>query len=92
MGAFLPILILLPLFWFLLVRPQQQRVQRQRQLLASLEVGDQVVTAGGLVGTIDSIDDEHVQLQVAQGVVLTLVRPAIARRVFAEGQKGGAAA
>ena len=93
MGVFLPILILLPLFWLLLVRPQQQRVQRQRQLLSSLEVGDHVVTAGGLVGTIESIDDEHVKLEVAPGVVLTLVRPAIARRVVAvpEGDIGGAA-
>jgi preprotein translocase subunit YajC len=80
MGAILPIIILLPLFWLFLVRPQKQRVDRQRQLLASLEVGDQVVTAGGLVGTIETIDEEYVQLKVATGVVLTLVRQAIARR------------
>ena len=87
MSGFLPILILLPLMWLLLVRPQQQRVQRQRQLLSSLEIGDQVVTAGGLVGTIESIDDEHVQLRVTPEVVLTLVRPSIARRVV--GVAGG---
>src|SRR2546430_13839300 len=92
MGALLPIVIILPLFWLLLVRPQRQRVERQRQLLSSLEVGDQVVTAGGLVGTIEHIDAEYVGLRVADGVGLTLVRPAIARRTMGEGDSASGAA
>ena len=74
-------LIFLALMWFLLVRPQQQRVRRQRELVASLEVGDEVVTVGGMVGRIVGLDDEHVQLEVAPGVVLRLLRFAVNARV-----------
>lgn len=81
MASLLFPLIFLGLMWFLLVRPQQQRVKRQRDLVASLEVGDEVVTAGGLVGTIVGLDDEEVRLEVAPGVVVRFVRFAVNSRV-----------
>ena len=74
-------LVLLALMWVLLVRPQQQRVRRQRELVASLEVGDEVVTVGGMVGRIAGLEGEHVQLEVAPGVVLRLLRFAVNARV-----------
>jgi preprotein translocase subunit YajC len=83
-------LVLLGLMWLLLVRPQQQRVRRQRELVASVVVGDRVVTVGGIVGTIVGLDDEEARVEVAPGTVLTLLRPAISRR-FDEGSEGGVA-
>ncbi len=74
-------LVFLGLMWFMLVRPQQQRVRRQRELVSSLAVGDEVVTAGGVVGRIVGLDDEHVRLELAPGVVVRFLRMAVNARV-----------
>lgn len=77
-------------FYFLLIRPQQRRARQQRELLASLEVGDEVITLGGLFGTVRSLDGDRVRLEVAPGVELTFVRNAIARRLGASVDRNGA--
>ncbi len=74
-------LLLLALMWVLPVRPQQQRVRRQRELIASLEVGDEVVTAGGLVGRVAALEDNEIHLEVAPGMTVRVVRPAVTSRV-----------
>lgn len=83
-------LVLLGLMWLLLVRPQQQRVRRQRELVASVVVGDRIVTAGGIIGTIVGLDDDEARVEVAPGTVLTLLRPAISRRVDEQAPGGDA--
>jgi preprotein translocase subunit YajC len=74
-------LVLIALMYLLLVRPQQQRVRRQRELVATLEVGDRVVTAGGVLGTVVGLTDVEARVEVAPGTVLTVLRPAISSRV-----------
>lgn len=74
-------LIFIGLMWLLLVRPQQQRVRRQRELVATLEVGDRIVTIGGIVGTIVGITDTEARVEVAPGTVVTLLRQAVSRTV-----------
>lgn len=66
-------------FYFLLIRPQQQRVRDHETLIAQLDVGDRVVTAGGIHGVLTAVADDTVEVEVAPGVRLTLARPAIAR-------------
>lgn len=73
--------IFLALMWLLLVRPQQQRVRKQRDLVASLEVGDDVVTAGGMVGRIVALTEEEAVVEVASGVDVRFVRGAINARL-----------
>jgi len=73
--------VLLALMWLLLVRPQQQRVRRQRELIASLEVGDEVVTAGGVVGRVTALEGDEVHLEVAPGVTMRFVRLAVTSRI-----------
>ncbi|MHB1853773.1 MAG: preprotein translocase subunit YajC [Acidimicrobiales bacterium] len=74
-------LLILPLIfvigYFLLVRPQQQQVRRQRALVSSLHVGAEVQTAGGIVGRIIDLDDQFVQLQVGPGTTITFIRSAV---------------
>lgn len=82
-------LIFLGLMWFLLVRPQQQRVRRQRELVAALEVGDEVVTAGGLVGRIVALEGDEAHIEVAPGVVIRFLRLAVNARVGDDGVGGG---
>ena len=82
-------LLFLGLMWFVLIRPQQQRVRRQQELVSSLQVGDEVITAGGIVGRIVALDDGEAQLEVATGVVMRFLRLAVNARV--EDQEGSQA-
>jgi len=65
----------------LMIRPQQQRVRQARVMTSSLEVGDEVVTAGGIYGTITEAGDDILSVEVAPGVELRVLRGAIAQRV-----------
>ena len=77
------VLFLLPLalLWVLMIRPQQQRVRQAREMTAALDVGDEVVTAGGIYGTVTEADTDILSVEVAPGVVLRVLRGAIAQRV-----------
>jgi preprotein translocase subunit YajC len=66
-------------FFLLIVLPQRRRTTAHRALLGSLKVGDDVVTIGGILGTIVEITDERIELRVAQGVVIMVARNAIAQ-------------
>jgi preprotein translocase subunit YajC len=83
----LPLLLLI--MYLLLIRPQQQRVKRQRQLVADLHVGDEVVTAGGIVGTIRVLDDTELRLEAGPGVEVRVLRGAISRKLGPEPLDGG---
>ena len=71
------------LTWLLFIRPRRSMLQRQRQLLGALSTGDQVVTVGGVYGTIVALDGDEVRLEVAPDVVIRVARRAVAGRVGA---------
>jgi preprotein translocase subunit YajC len=73
--------LLFLLMWALLIRPQQRRVRQHQNLLSSLQAGDRVVTAGGILGRISEIDDEALTLEVETGVKLRMVRGSISRKI-----------
>jgi preprotein translocase subunit YajC len=76
-------IILIPLFallYFMTIRPQQRRVQAQRALVRSLEVGDEVVTVGGLIGRITVLGDLEVRLDVG-GTEVRVARAAVTERL-----------
>lgn len=81
------LLLLFAAMWFFTIRPQQQRLKQQRALIASIDVGDVVLTAGGLIGRITSLTDDEVMLDVGRGtpVELRVARVAISRRVLPDG-------
>ncbi len=78
-------LILLPLFfavfYFLLIRPQQKRVKEHAELVRSIEPGDDVLTNGGLYGTITTIDGQIAEMEIADGVVVRIQRAAVAELI-----------
>jgi len=78
------LVILVAAFFFLVVRPQRRQMASHRALVASLDVGDEIITTGGILGTIQTLEDDVVELQVAPGVVLRIARAAIARKVPAD--------
>lgn len=72
----------IPLVLYLLViRPQRQRVQTQRTLLSKLAPGDEIVTAGGMIGTLLAMGPERATVQFAPDVVIDFLPPAIVRRL-----------
>lgn len=78
------LVLMVGIFYFLLIRPQQRRVRQQRDLVQSLEVGDEVVTIGGLHGRILEMDDETVTLDAGSGTRLRFVKQAVARKFVEE--------
>ena len=66
-------------FFLLIVLPQRRRATAHRALVESLGVGDEVVTIGGVFGTIRAVEDDRIELEVAPGVLLTVARNAIAQ-------------
>jgi preprotein translocase subunit YajC len=69
------------LTWFLFIRPRRAVVARQREVMGALSSGDQVVTVGGIYGTIVALDGDEVRLEVAPDVVVRVARRAVAGRV-----------
>lgn len=80
MPQLLVIVIVFVIFYFLLVRPQQQRARDHQKLVSELKSGDEVVTIGGIHGKIVGLDEEIVSLEVAEKVVIRVSRAAIARK------------
>jgi preprotein translocase subunit YajC len=82
--SLLPIVLMLLVFYFLVMRPhrreQERRERETAEFLSSLKTGDKVVTNGGIFGTITSLRDETVQLKIADAVKIEILRSAIARR------------
>lgn len=76
--------LLVGVFYFLLIRPQRRRVEQHRQLIDSLRLGDDIVTIGGIHGTIRRLGDEDIEVEVAPGTTLRFVKSAIARKLAGE--------
>ena len=77
------LVILVAAFYFLIVRPQRRNAMVRRQLLNAVEVGDEIVTSGGVYGTVLSIDDETLEVEIAPDVVVKVARGAVAARITA---------
>jgi preprotein translocase subunit YajC len=64
--------------WFLIIRPQRRRQVQAQQLLSSLAVGKEIVTAGGLYGTVKALDEDEARVEIADGVEVRIAKRAIA--------------
>ncbi len=85
---FLPIVGMIAIFWFLLIRPQMRRQKEHQAKIASVKKGDQVITAGGLLGKVIKVDDNYAEIELAQGVRVKAVKSTLGDIV----PPGGAAA
>lgn len=72
--------VLIGVFYFFLIRPQQTRTKKHKELVSELKVGDQVVTIGGIYGTIRTIKEKEIVLEIANGVRITVAKNAISRK------------
>jgi preprotein translocase subunit YajC len=72
--TFLPLILIFVVFYFLLIRPQQKRQKEHRGMVETLQSGDEVVTAGGVLGKVTAVGDQFLSVEVANGVVLRIQR------------------
>lgn len=73
----LPWVGIFAIFWFLLIRPQMRQQKQHREKIAAIKKGDQVVTAGGIVGKVIKVDDNYADVEIAQGVRVKTVKATI---------------
>ena len=87
LSGILPLILMLVVFYFLLIRPQQKKIANHKKMVDALRRGDKVVTSGGIYGTIAKVEEEQLQLDIAENtrvkidknsvaVVLTRTEPA----------------
>ena len=78
MGAFLPLILIFGVFYILLIRPQQRKVKQHREMINNLRRGDKIITSGGIIGTINKVNDnkeillqisENVEIKIAPGMI-----------------------
>ena len=80
MNMFL-VLMVVVLFYFLVIKPQQKRMKEHRALIEALKKGDEVITQGGLIGKVVGVRDDELDVELAQGVRVRVVRSSIAQVV-----------
>ena len=77
-ASLLVIVALFVLFWLLLIRPQRRRQRAHEDMIAAVNLGDEIVTAGGLYGEVTAIHDDELQVEIADGVEVRIARRAVA--------------
>ena len=77
-GAFIPLILMFAIFYFLLIRPQQKKAKEHRNMVASLKKGDRVVSSGGLHGTVTGLTDDTVTMEIAPKVRVKVSRGSVA--------------
>lgn len=75
--SMLPLVIIFVVFYFLLIRPQQKRQKEHKDLVAKLATGDEVITAGGVLGKVTEVGESFVQVEIADGVQVKVQRQTI---------------
>jgi preprotein translocase subunit YajC len=86
-NVLIPIVLVVIVAWFVFVRPQRRRQAEQEDLFESLRVGDEIVTAGGVYGTIQALRDDVLEVEIAPGTTVRVARRAVAGRIEPEDEE-----
>ncbi len=76
-ASFFPFIVLIVVFYFLLIRPQQQKAKDHTKMIEKLQNGDTIVTLGGLYGKVTNIKDETVSIEISDGVRVKVTKSAV---------------
>lgn len=76
-GFFLPMIVIFVAFYFLLIRPQQKRQKAHTELIGALSTGDEVLTAGGVLGKVTAVSDHYATLQIAENVEIKVQKSTV---------------
>jgi len=83
--SLLPFVVIFAIMYFLIIRPQQKRMKEHREMISKIRRGDEVVTAGGLVGKVAKVDDDELRVEISDGVRVKVVRSTVSQ-VRAKGE------
>jgi len=77
-AQFIPLILIFVIFYFFLIRPQQKKVKEHRVMVQSLKRGDEVITSGGIIGTVDRVlEDDRIELNISDGVKVQIIKNTI---------------
>ena len=77
LSTFLPLILMFVVMYFLMIRPQQKRAKEQRAMMDALAKGDEVITAGGILGRVSKVNDTYVTLEVSAGTEIVVQKNSI---------------
>jgi len=74
-GQFIPLILIFVIFYFFLIRPQQKKAKEHKTMVANLKRGDQVVTSGGIVGTVERVmENDKIEIEISENVKVEIVK------------------
>ena len=77
-GQFIPLILIFVIFYFFLIRPQQKKVREHKTMTQNLKRGDEVITSGGIIGTVDRVfEDDRIELNISDGVKVQVIKNTI---------------
>ena len=77
-GSFVPLILIMVIFYFLLIRPQQKKLKEHADTIKTLKKGDKVITGGGIYGTVTDVQEKEIAVKIAEGVVIKVKNDTIA--------------
>ena len=83
----IPTILIIGIMYFLMIRPQQKRMREHREMIGAIRRGDTVVTSGGIIGKVTRVDDNELQVEIADGVRIKLLRSTLSE-VRGKGEGG----
>ena len=84
-AQFIPLILIFVIFYFFLIRPQQKRVKDHKAMVASLKRGDEVITSGGIIGTIERVmEDDRIEVTIGENVKVQIIRSTITSQLKKE--------
>ena len=87
-AQFIPLILIFVIFYFFLIRPQQKRVKEHKEMVKNLKRGDEVITSGGIIGTVDRVfEDDRIELQISDGVKVQVIRNTVQSHLKKEVKK-----
>ena len=77
-AQFIPLILIFVIFYFFLIRPQQKRVKDHKAMVQSLKRGDEIITSGGIIGTIEKVmEDDRIEVLIGENVKVQIIRSTI---------------
>ena len=77
-GQFIPLILIFVIFYFFLIRPQQKRVKDHKAMVSSLKRGDEIITSGGIIGTIEKVmEDDRIEVNIGENVKVQIIKSTI---------------
>tara|TARA_B100000427_G_scaffold207281_1_gene172566 strand:+ start:180 stop:461 length:282 start_codon:yes stop_codon:yes gene_type:complete len=87
-AQFIPLILIFVIFYFFLIRPQQKKVREHKTMTQNLKRGDEVITSGGIIGTVDRVfEDDRIELNISEGVKVQVIKNTIQGHLKKETKK-----